>query len=333
MNKILSISVAAYNVEKYLEKTLDSCAAAEVLDDIEVIVVDDGSKDETATIASKYVSLYPDSFRLIKKENGGYGTTVNTSIKTAKGVFFKLLDGDDWLDTNGLNKLVSILRSTDADMVFNGLYKEYPDREEREKDTWENYIGKKIPVQDIKPGIFAGMWEITIRTSVLKHNWVDLPEKLLYTDHFYLMQTIYGAKDALFLDFPVYCYRLGNESQSVSIESRKKHIKDIVMVSDLVSNYYHDYCRDSANHTYAKERARFTYMEAHRALLLLPCNLQNMRRLKQFDRNLKNIDRDIYLECVKQGGKKSLLFLRYTLFWGYWIVVAKNKLRAKLNNC
>ena len=67
MNKILSISVAAYNVEKYLEKTLDSCAAAEVLDDIEVIVVDDGSKDETATIASKYVSLYPDSFRLIKK--------------------------------------------------------------------------------------------------------------------------------------------------------------------------------------------------------------------------------------------------------------------------
>lgn len=83
--KILTISIAAYNVQQYLDKLLASLVAPEVLDDLEVLVIDDGSADKTADIALKYVKRYPESFRLIRKENGGWGSTVNCGIRTSKG--------------------------------------------------------------------------------------------------------------------------------------------------------------------------------------------------------------------------------------------------------
>ena len=330
MEKVLTVSVAAYNVEKFIHQTLDSCIASEILDDLEVLVIDDGAKDNTASIAWEYEKKYPDTFRLIQKENGGYGTTVNLSIRKATGTYFKLLDGDDWFQTPGLVKLIAVLKNTDADLIFNPMYKEYPEREVLEQDTWRKYIGMELPVENIEAGVFAGMWEVTAKTRVLRENWVDLPGRTLYTDHFYLIQMIPYARKALFLDFPVYCYRLGNAEQSVSLESRKKHIDEIVKVSELVSQYYHDFCKNSPNKIYARERARFTYMEAHRALLLMPYNLHTMKRVKHFDNQLKEIDKEIYDECAKRVGKKSLIFMRNTAFWGYWLIVPKDKLRKVL---
>ena len=112
-NKMLTVSVAAYNVASFLRETLESCVIPEVLDDLEVIVVNDGSTDETARIAEEYQKRYPLTFRLINKENGGYGTTVNRSIEEAKGKYFKLLDGDDRFNQKGLRQLVEFLRQTD----------------------------------------------------------------------------------------------------------------------------------------------------------------------------------------------------------------------------
>ena len=88
MNKTLTISIASYNVEKFLRETLDSLCSPEILDDIEVIIVNDGSKDSTPLIAQEYVTKYPQSFILIDKENGGYGSTINASLDIAKGKYF-----------------------------------------------------------------------------------------------------------------------------------------------------------------------------------------------------------------------------------------------------
>ena len=96
MDKILTVSVAAYNVEKFIRNTLDSCIAEEIMTDLEVLVVDDGATDATAEIVREYEDKYPQTFRLIHKENGGYGTTVNRSMQEASGKYFRLLDGDDW---------------------------------------------------------------------------------------------------------------------------------------------------------------------------------------------------------------------------------------------
>lgn len=97
MEKILTVSVAAYNVEKTIARTLDSCCADGVREQLEVIIVNDGSKDGTVDVVRSYCKRYPDTFKLIDKENGGYGSTLNCSIRAATGKYFKPLDGDDWV--------------------------------------------------------------------------------------------------------------------------------------------------------------------------------------------------------------------------------------------
>ena len=97
--KILTVTVPSYNVQAYLEDCLESFVNSEVMDDIEVLIVNDGSSDDTATIAERYVSKYENTFRLINKENGGHGSTINTGAREARGKYFKVVDGDDWVDT------------------------------------------------------------------------------------------------------------------------------------------------------------------------------------------------------------------------------------------
>ena len=330
MKKLLTVSIAAYNVEKYIRKAIESCLFEEIDSMLEILVIDDGSKDGTADIVKEYEKKYPNVVKLIHKENGGYGTTVNNSVKLAQGRFFKLLDGDDWFDTEGLKKLLDILKNTSSDIIFNQMYKEYPDKELLEQDLWEKYSGKEIMLSEVEAGIFAGMWEMTVRTEILRKDWLDLPGKLLYTDHFYIMQSLPYAEKVLFMNFPVYCYRLGYSEQSVSLSSRRKHIDDIVNVSNIVSKYYVDYCKESPNFVYARERARFTYMEARRAIMLKKYSIRTMKEIKNFDQNLKKIDVELYKECEKRGGKKSLIFMRRTAYWGYFLLVPKDILYRKI---
>ena len=100
--KILTISVAAYNVEKTLDKTLESFNDARVYNDLEVLIVDDGSKDNTKLVAQKYEKIAPQTFKYVEKENGGHGSTINKGISLATGKYFKVIDGDDWVDTDAL---------------------------------------------------------------------------------------------------------------------------------------------------------------------------------------------------------------------------------------
>ena len=99
MSKILTISVAAYNVENYISNTLESLLVDDI-DDIEILVEDDGGIDNTANIVKEYEEKYPNVVKLIHKENGGYGSTINKSLEIATGKYFKQLDGDDWYDSN-----------------------------------------------------------------------------------------------------------------------------------------------------------------------------------------------------------------------------------------
>ena len=114
--KILTVSIAAYNVEKYIDQTLKSLVVPEIMDKLEVLVIDDGGKDSTVDIVERYVDQYPDTFKLIRKENGGWGSTVNCGLKNATGKYFKLLDGDDYFSE--LARFIDVLQQTDADLVY-----------------------------------------------------------------------------------------------------------------------------------------------------------------------------------------------------------------------
>ena len=116
--KILSVSIACYNVEKYLRQTLDSCLVPEIMDRLEVLIVNDGSKDGTADLAREYTARWPETFVLIDKENGGYGSTFNAAVRVATGKYFRLLDGDDWFDRDGLRDFIGVLEKAEEDMII-----------------------------------------------------------------------------------------------------------------------------------------------------------------------------------------------------------------------
>jgi glycosyltransferase involved in cell wall biosynthesis len=102
--KKISFVVPCYNSEDYMERCIDSLLV--LGEDVEIIIVNDGSKDNTGKIADKYQKKYPTIVKAIHKENGGHGSGVNAGIKNAKGKYFKVVDSDDWLDKDSLIKLL-----------------------------------------------------------------------------------------------------------------------------------------------------------------------------------------------------------------------------------
>ena len=116
MSKVLSVIIPSYNSRKWLKKCLESfvCSA---LNDIEVIVVNDGSEDGSENIAVEFVNKYPSSFIFKNKENGGHGSAINEGVKLASGKYIKVIDADDWINTQSLPEFISTLKNTDADTV------------------------------------------------------------------------------------------------------------------------------------------------------------------------------------------------------------------------
>lgn len=125
MEKKLSVTIPCYNVSEYLNETLDSLIRCRTIDFLDIIIVDDGSKDNTLDIANSYVKQYPDSIRIVAKENGGHGSTINEGLKIAVGKYFAVIDGDDWVDSGIMDELVNYLAKVDTDVVITGHYKNF----------------------------------------------------------------------------------------------------------------------------------------------------------------------------------------------------------------
>ena len=186
MEKILSVSIASYNVEKFIRKALDSCCVPEIMDRLEVLVVNDGSTDSTLEIAREYETQYPQTFRVIDKKNGGYGSTVNASIKAATGKYFRLLDGDDWFDRDGLVRFIDELTQAEEDMIiaqFKRVFEE--DGHEELRDEAEDIKEKVVHFDALSGHDWFTMHAISYRTKILQENDIRLTEHCFYTDQEY----------------------------------------------------------------------------------------------------------------------------------------------------
>lgn len=231
-NKVLTISVAAYNIEKYINQTLESLIIPHNFNDLEVLIVNDGSNDSTALIANKYVQKYPNVFKLINKENAGYGSTINTSIKIAHGKYFKQLDGDDWFLTENLSEFIEFLKSSDADCIYSPYWKIHQHSGKRELKTAVNTNRNAIDMQDI------GMWALTFKLNIFTENHITITENCFYTDTEYNLKPLFWIDSIEYFNNPIYCYRMERLGQSMSKESRKKHFKDSQRVALEMLSYY-----------------------------------------------------------------------------------------------
>lgn len=326
MSKVLTISVAAYNVEAYIKENIESIIRSSARNDIEVFVVDDGSPDKSVEIAKEYESKYPDIVHAVHKENGGYGSVQNYSIAHATGKYFKILDGDDWMDTTGLTKLVQYLKTSDMDVAVTSYYKG-PDRDHLTEFNFKNEETNK-PIAPHQLHTAIGMWALTFKTEVLRKSGLKLPEKTLYTDRIYSTIPFSLVKKVVVLDFPVYGYRTGRNGQSVSRESRIKHIDEYLRVTKTVCEYYRDDHREHKEYILLKTSA--VYKVSIRALLLLPTNKENLAKLKAYEQEVKNIAPDVYKKSASLSTRMGwvITFLRMTGYKGYGLLgkISKDKI-------
>lgn len=320
MEKLLTISIAAYNVEKFIRQTLDSLMIPEIINDLEIFVIDDGGQDNTLSIAEEYAQKYPDSVFPIHKENGGYGTVFNCAINLASGKYFKLLDGDDWFDKEGLISLISILRKTDADVLITNFYKG-PDPENLHiRRTAPSAERAVCDISDLKIVFPVGMWSLVYKTEILRKVGLSLPGKTLYTDQYYCTIPFSEVKTVELCPISVYCYRIGNEEQSSSRISRIKHTDEMLKICRDLS-VFAESCKGKDSFDYILLRASVYHLFALKTILLDDVNSENRVKLIKYDKQILEAAPAVYEKAGRVGSwGKVISIMRTFNYMPYWLI-------------
>ena len=227
-NKILAIGIPSYNAEPYLDRCIPTFIHEKLLDRIEVIIVNDGSKDKTQEIAEKYSAMYPGTVRVINKENGGHGSAVNAALYATSAKYYKVVDADDWVDTKALIRLVDKLETCESDIVSNAYHT--VDMVSGESQVQNNYnveYGKEYRLSELcMKNIYISIHSTTYKTKLLQDHGIRLQEKTFYVDVEYQLLPFPYVHTITFYDDFVYKYMIGNVNQSVSVENFVRRYED-----------------------------------------------------------------------------------------------------------
>lgn len=258
MQKVLSVSVAAYNVENFIVQCLDSFVDTEILDQIEVLVTDDGSTDSTREIVKKYQEQYPQTFRLICQKNAGPGSTVNSGLAHASGKYFRMVDGDDWVQTKNLKEYISFLKTHDVDMVCtNYCCVDHVSGEKQEKRIEGKPWGKVLPWKEACRDLHLDMHHVTYRTDLLREHQIRLDHGF-YTDLEYLLLPTPYVQTVAFLNLTIYMYRVSLSTQSMNTKSLQKNVAMHEKVLNRLLEEYRAHSWDSAVGNYVLRRIAIT---------------------------------------------------------------------------
>ena len=230
--KILTIIIPSYKTSKYIDDCLPFFVIDEIRQDINIFLIDDGSPDDSYFKALKYQKKYPGLFYAVHKENGGHGSVINYAIKNLIDTkYFKVIDGDDWVDKNGLVSLVNFLKSTDSDLIISDFTKCFTNAKVYVKcfdtERTRNYLGYQITLHSA-----------TFKTIIFQKNNILVREKCFYEDNEYSLFPLEFVQTISYCPHNVYMYRLDNSGQSVSVNSLLQHEKDYLNVkNDILAKY------------------------------------------------------------------------------------------------
>ena len=214
--KLLTFAIPCYNSQDYMENCIKSLLPGG--DDVEILVIDDGSKDSTPEIADAYAKKYPGIVRAIHQENGGHGEAVNAGIRNATGLFFKVVDSDDWVDAEAYAKILDKLRdlaggAKTLDMfVANYVYEK--EGAKHKKVMHYSFLPKErmftwSEVGHIHKGQYILMHSVIYRTQLLRDCGLELPKHTFYVDNIYVYTPLPSVKNMYYMDVDFYRYFIG----------------------------------------------------------------------------------------------------------------------------
>ena len=322
MDKILTILIPTYNMEAYLERCLNSLiVCTQLMEYLEILVINDGSKDRSSEIAHHYEIRFPNSFRVIDKENGNYGSCINRGLKEATGKYIKVLDADDWFDTAEFEQFIVSLKKIDVDLVltsFNIISKGTNVSSTEYKPNLESMKVYEFQKMDIQQ---AGVWmmhAVTYRVQLLKQINYHQSEGISYTDTEWTYFPLSDVESFAYVNRVVYQYFLGRDGQTMDISVMVKSIWQLEQIVKKLT--------DHLNNLPPEMRNSFSYITTNRQIECLTgviykiCLINQSddqfdnKRLMEFDSYICSFRPDLY-ERMAELKVKPFFPVHYVRFW------------------
>lgn len=244
--KLLSIAIPCYNSEAYMEKCVDSLLTGG--EDVEILIVDDGSSDRTAEIADAYAEKYPTIVKAIHQENGGHGEAVNAGIRNAQGLYFKVVDSDDWVNKEAYEKILHTLEELirgpkTVDLLISNFVYEKQGASRKKVMQYR----RCFPVEEIfgwnevghmPKGKYLLMHSMIYRTELLHDCGLELPKHTFYVDNLFAFEPLPYVENLYYLDVNFYRYFIGRDDQSVNEQVMIRRIDQQLRVNKLMVDVY-----------------------------------------------------------------------------------------------
>lgn len=321
--KLLTIAIPCYNSQEYMSHAVESALCGG--EDVEIILINDGSTDDTLKIGMDYQKQYPDIIKIIDQENKGHGGAVNAGIANAGGLFFKVLDSDDWLDKKALQEVLDklkeiISKGQSLDMLItNYVYEKVTEVKKKviryRSAMPENVLFNWNDVKQFKHGQYILMHSVIYRTRLLYDCNLLLPEHTFYVDNIFVYQPLPFVKNMYYMDLNLYRYFIGRENQSVTEANMIKRIDQQLFVNKLMID-----CCDVMS---LKNHKLKDYMIKYLTIMMTVSSVYLIKdgsagRLKQKDElweYLENKDKRLYNAVnsdmmVKPMQSRRMFFLR-----------------------
>lgn len=253
--KLLSIAIPCYNSAAYMRKCIESLLPGG--DEVEILIVNDGSaKDNTAEIADEYAAKYPTIVKAFHKENGGHGSAVNTGIENATGLYFKVVDSDDWVNQEAYMTILGKLRELlGAGHVLDMMISNYVYEKEGEKRKRVMQYRRILPKDQVftwsdckrfTKAHYILMHSVIYRTELLRECGLKLPEHTFYVDSLYVFEPLPYVEKMYYLDVNFYRYYIGREGQSVNESIMISRIDQQIRVNKIMMDYFVEHKAEAA---------------------------------------------------------------------------------------
>lgn len=243
--KLLTIAIPSYNSENYLSKCIESLLPGG--EDVEILVVNDGSKDNTSAIGHEYEAKYPGIVKVIDKENGGHGSAVNAGVEHATGLFFKVVDSDDWVKKSAYLEILDKLKDfAGSDVIIDMLISNFVYEKEGAAKKKVMRYAHALPkdtvftwndVGHFFKGQYILMHSVIYRTKLLRECGMKLPDHTFYVDNIFVYEPMPYVKNMYYMDVNFYRYYIGREDQSVNEKVMIGRVDQQLRVNKLMIDY------------------------------------------------------------------------------------------------